>query len=106
MNKLMIDLIILLAISAIAGAAGQIFLKIGVNEVGIIKYPNISILFNNIFKVITNRFIITGLMFSAVAALSGIILLSQNNLNFIYPLCIAALFIFVLLFSKIFLKKT
>ena len=101
----MTNLIILLTIGAFAGAAGQIFLKIGVNEIGVIKYQGISLLLNSIFRVGTNYFIITGLFFSAIAAFSGIILLSQNNLNFVYPLSVGALFIAVLLFSKIFLKE-
>ena len=105
MNKLMINLLILLAIGTVAGATGQIFLKIGLNEIGVIKYSNLSLVFQSIIKIITNRFAITGFFFSAVAAFSGIALLSQNNLNFVYPLCVGTLFVTVLLFSKIFLKE-
>ena len=105
MNKLMANLIILLIIVATTGAIGQIFLKIGLNEIGIIKYSNISMLFNNVLKIITNRFAIAGLFFSIVAAFFGIILLSQNNLSFVYPLCVGTLFISVLLLSKLFLKE-
>ncbi len=105
MNKLMTNLIILLTISTIAGAVGQIFLKIGINEIGVVKYSNLSVVFQNIIKIITNRFAITGLFFSAIAVFFGIILLSQNNLSFIYPLCVGALFIAVLLLSKLFLKE-
>ena len=105
MNKKMISLIILLIIGTIAGAAGQVLLKIGINEIGAIKYSSLSVFFNIILKIITNRFVITGLMLSVVAAFSGIIMLSQNNLSFIYPLCVGALFITVLLMSKLFLKE-
>ena len=105
MNKIMANLIILLIIGTVAGAIGQIFLKVGLNEIGIIKYSNLSLIFQSIIKIITNRFVVTGLALSVVAAFSGIIMLSQNNLNFIYPLCVGALFITVLLFSKIFLKE-
>ena len=106
MNKQMISLIILLLIGTIAGAAGQVLLKIGINEIGIIKYSNISASLNIILKIITNRFVITGLILSVVAAFSGIIMLSQNNLSFIYPLGVGLLFVAVLIFSKIFLKET
>ena len=105
MNKLMTNLIILVIIGAAAGAVGQIFLKIGINEIGVVKYSNLSVVFQNIIKIITNRFAITGLFFSAIAVFFGIILLSQNNLSFIYPLCVGALFIAVLLLSKLFLKE-
>ena len=101
----MASLIILITIGAITGAIGQVFFKIGINEIGIIKYSDIPILLKNILKIITNRFVITGLAFSAIATFSGMILLSQNNLNFVYPLCVGALFVTVLLLSKLFLKE-
>jgi drug/metabolite transporter (DMT)-like permease len=105
MNKLITDLIILLAIGAIAGAIGQVLIKIGISEIGAIKYSNVPVLLKNILKIITNHFVIAGLVFSAIAAFSGMIMLSQNNLSFVYPLCVGALFITVLLMSKLFLKE-
>ena len=101
----MINLIILISAATIAGAIGQIFLKIGLNEIGIIKYTNLPAIFQSIVKIITNRFAMAGLFFSAAAAFFGIILLSQNNLSFVYPLCVGALFIAVLALSKLFLKE-
>ena len=105
MNKQMISLIILLLIGTLAGASSQALLKIGINEVGVIKFSNISVSLNTILKIITNRFVITGLILSVIAAFAGIMMLSQNNLNFIYPLGVGALFITVLIFSKLFLKE-
>lgn len=105
MNKQMISLIILLLIGTLAGALSQVLLKIGINEIGIIKFSNISVSLNTILKILTNRFVITGLILSVVAAFAGILMLSQNNLNFIYPLGVGALFITVLIFSKLFLKE-
>lgn len=105
MNKQMISLIILLLIGTLAGASSQVLLKIGINEIGAIKFSNISVSFNTILKIIINRFVIVGLALSVVAAFAGIMMLSQNNLNFIYPLGVGALFITVLIFSKLFLKE-
>jgi len=105
MNKIMTNLIILFIAGTIIGSIGQIFLKKGLIETGQIDM-NINILPYTIFKIITNKFVFLGILLSVFAAFIGLILLSQNNLSFIYPVGVGLLFITVLLLSKIFLKET
>ena len=94
MNKKMTALLlILMLISGAIGAAGQIFLKNGVMSGG------------GIIKLITNANIIIGLILSAIGAILWIFVLSKVNLSTGYPIAGGLFYIFLVIFSIVFLKE-
>ncbi|MBI4216767.1 MAG: EamA family transporter [Chloroflexi bacterium] len=77
---------ILLALLCVAlGVAGQISLKHGVVQAGGINFTGGQIL-PSLLKVVTNPFILLGLVFYAVSSMLWLEVLSNLNLSFAYPL--------------------
>ena len=104
MNKLMANLIILIIISAILGAGGQILLKKGVNEIGKINIK-MNTLPLTIFKLLTNKFIFLGLLLFVIGSFAWIFALSGVNLSIGYPIASGLLYISIITLSIIFLKE-
>lgn len=104
MNKKMINLIILLIIGSAIGATGQILLKTGVNELGLINITPTTLLYT-IFRILTNGFVFLGLLLSGIAAFTWIIVLSGNSLSFAYPLGTAFFCLAVLVLSIFLLRE-
>lgn len=95
--------IILIIITMSFLAASQIFYKKGMPEP--ISFSGIKSLYQIFKMLITNKYIIFGLLCSAIGAFSWIFLvIPNNNLSYIFP--IAAGIFYILLFSAahIFLK--
>jgi len=97
---------ILIFFSVVIGISGQIMLKKGLLEIGKINILEIKEIFFNIFKILTNKYVFSGLLLSGIAALFWISILSQSKLSISYPLCAGLLYIGLIFASKIFLQET
>ena len=89
--------IVYILIGIIFASFGQIFFKVGANNIG-------EISLSNILQMI-NFYIFIGLIFYALGSFFWIIALSKADLSFVYPF-IALTFIIVYILSVIFLKES
>ncbi len=85
--------IILVSVSTIFTAIAQLMLKIGTK--------NLSL---NFYRLITNYYLLAGILIYAVCAVALIISLKNGELSILYPL-VALGFVWVSVFSVIFLKE-
>ncbi|BAI60312.1 conserved hypothetical protein [Methanocella paludicola SANAE] len=92
MNKVIIDILI----GIVFASFGQLFFKVGANNVGEISFSNLLQLFN--------VYIIVGLILYAIGSVFWIIALSKADLSYVYPF-IALTFIVVYAFSILVLKE-
>lgn len=81
-NK-MTGIIILIVIF---GVGGQLLIKRGLSEVGIIELNSVNLILKSIVKIISNPLIVGGLVCSLVAAFFWLTALSRTELNYLYPL--------------------
>lgn len=92
--QIKISLILLVVFCALLGAIGQIFFKLSSKS------------FNfDIFSIMTNWKFLIGLFFYGIATILFIFALKQGNLSILYPI-IATSYIWVTIFSVIFLKES
>lgn len=103
LKKTMIGIIILVVIM---GVSGQLFLKMGLTEIGQIKLTNFETIARNIFKILTNQLVIVGIIFCAISAFFWLVVLSQTNLNFAYPLTGGFFYIVLFFASWLILKES
>lgn len=85
--------IFLVAFCALLGAIGQIFFKLGSKDFRL-----------DLFSMITNWELFTGLAFYGIATLLFVYSLKNNNLSILYPI-IASSYIWVTIFSMVFLGE-
>lgn len=81
-NK-MLGIILLIVI---LGVSGQLLIKKGMSEIGVIELSGANLIFKNIVKIISNPLVIAGLICSLIAAFFWLTALSRNDLNYLYPL--------------------
>lgn len=103
-NKIMLNIIILIIIGSFIGAGGQVLLKVGLKELGDISLE-INTLPTTLFKILTNKFVLLGLLLSAFAAIFWILSLSKINLSIGYIIGSGLFYFFVITLSIIFLKE-
>ncbi|MEK7110953.1 MAG: EamA family transporter, partial [Patescibacteria group bacterium] len=85
-----------------AAAIGQMILKIGMTQVGELKFSDGLI---NIFsRTFTNLYVLGGLAFFGVNALLWLVVLSREKLSFAYPM-VAFAYIVTILLSKFVLHE-
>lgn len=80
---------------------GQIFLKIGMDEIGKVE---LSQFLSLIMKVLTSPILIIGLLFYAVSAVLWMMVLSQVNLSYAYPF-LGLTYVAMLFLTKFFLQE-
>jgi len=96
----------LVMICIIFGAVGQILMKSGMAQIGEINDLEGFINLNTIFYIITNAYVLSGLLLYAVSAFLWLGALSILDVSYMYPLLslayvITAMFAFVLLKENI-----
>ena len=94
----------LVAICIIFGAVGQILMKVGMTHIGEIGGIGKLLNQNFIISLITNPFVIGGLLIYAVAAFLWLGALSNLNVSFMYPL-LSLGYILAALLGLVFLKE-
>ena len=96
--------LLLILVSVGLAVAGQVFLKVGMGQVGSIGSSSIANWQSTLFKVITTPQVWIGLLLYGLSALSWLIVLSRVDLSFAYPF--AALgYAAVVLVSWLYLKE-
>ena len=93
--------VIIVLVSILLGAFGQISLKQGLNKVKIIGARKILL---NFFKVFTNLFIILGIFLYAVSSLLWLFSMTRLDISFMYPL-VSLSYLITTIFAIIFLKE-
>ena len=79
------------------GVVGQVSMKKGMNDIGSIEIKNI--LSSKIFEVIFQKYVFIGMFFYVLASLVWLVVLSQAELSFAYPL-ISLGYIITAIFGK------
>lgn len=96
--------IFLILVSVSLAAIGQLCLKVGMNQVGVLGENLLKQPFVIILKVITNYQILVGLLLYALSAFSWLIVLSRVDLSFAYPF-VGLSYVIVVLLAFLFLKE-
>ncbi|MEK9171306.1 MAG: EamA family transporter [Patescibacteria group bacterium] len=98
----MLGRILSILIPVTAAAIGQMILKIGMTQVGELKFSDGLV---NIFsRTFTNLYVLGGLAFFGVNALLWLVVLSREKLSFAYPM-VAFAYIVTILLSKFVLHE-
>ena len=98
----MFNRVILILIPVTAAAIGQMILKIGITQVGEIKFSDGLI--NVFWKTFSNLYVLGGLAFFGANALLWLVVLSREKLSFAYPM-VAFAYIVTILLSKFILHE-
>jgi len=98
----MIGRILSILIPVTAAAVGQMILKIGMTQVGELKFSDG--LANIFWRTFTNLYVLGGLAFFGVNALLWLVVLSREKLSFAYPM-VAFAYIVTILLSKFILHE-
>lgn len=93
----MITRLLFIFIPVTAAAVGQMILKIGMNQVGVIQINNGIV--QSFVKMFTNPYVIGGLGFFGLNAFLWLIVLSREKLSFAYPM-VAFAYVVTILLSK------
>lgn len=96
--------LLLILVSICLAVVGQILLKIGMTQVGVIGSSSIVNWRETLLKVIVVPQVWLGLSFYVFSAISWLIVLSRVDLSFAYPF-VAVGYIAVLLISSIYLHE-
>jgi len=98
----MIGRILSILIPVTAAAIGQMILKVGMTQVGELKFSDGLV---NIFsRTFTNLYVLGGLAFFGANALLWLVVLSREKLSFAYPM-VAFAYIVTILLSKFVLHE-
>jgi len=90
--------VILIVLSCAAlGVVGQLLMKKGMNNIGTVNIKDVFSL--KVFPILFEKYVFVGFLIYVVASLLWLVALSQEELNFIYPL-IASGYIITAILSK------
>jgi multidrug transporter EmrE-like cation transporter len=90
--------VILIVLSCAAlGVAGQLLMKKGMSNIGTVNIKDVFSL--KVFPILFEKYVFIGFLIYVVASLLWLVALSQEELNFIYPL-IASGYIITAILSK------
>lgn len=93
--------IVIIIISVIFAAIGQVSWKLGMNQTGQLSTIN----FTALSSVLLNPFVLLGFAMYGLSTVFWLIALSKKDLSFVYPF-ISLTYIFVLVLSSIVLKES
>ena len=90
-------------LSLIFGIIGQLFLKAGMNKIGKINLLNKKVI-KILFKIFTQTYIIIGCVFFGISMIPWVVVLSNFDLSFAYPL-VSISYVFIALLSRLLFKE-
>ncbi len=99
----MINRFLLIFTPITIAAAGQLILKIGMNNIGMIDLKKTGII-NYFIKILQSPVVLIGLLFYGASALLWLIVLSKEELSFVYPL-VAFSYVITVILSMFILKE-
>jgi multidrug transporter EmrE-like cation transporter len=94
--------ILMLVLVVISNVSAQLLLREGMSD----KTLNKEISMNQIFSIISSKFIIGGLFFFGLSFVLYLYVLSKFEVSRIYPIITSANFALILLFSSLFIGET
>ncbi|MBE0477712.1 EamA family transporter [Candidatus Aerophobetes bacterium] len=94
---------VLIFISVLLGALGQVCMKSGMSHLGPISL-RFSTIFTTIFQMLSSPFVLLGLFLYAVSTIFWLTVLSRLDLSYAYPM-ISVSYALVLIFSWIFFQE-
>ena len=83
-RKMIIDILALVFISMALGSFGQVYIKMGLRNIGSFDLADIVTI--KLVSVLTNKNVILGLVFYGVATLLWFVVLAKSELSYAYPL--------------------
>lgn len=93
--------VLIMTLNSFMAAGGQLFLKLGMGEVSKMgKLPPMEFL----FRALTTPFVLLGVSIYGISLIIWLFIISKVDLSFAYSL-VALTFVFLLLFSRIFLHE-
>ena len=96
---------VLIVISVVIGLAGQMCLKLGMNQLGTLDLSGLGAIAPTLLRMFTTPLVVVGLACYAVSAVFWLVVLSREDLSFAYPL-LAMMYVLVPLASKYVLHET
>lgn len=107
MNKeeKMHKIFLLIFATVIVVLTGQLCLKKGVTEIGVIQVGSLSTLFQFIIKLLGNPLILIGVFFSGVGAFIWLMVLSRVDLSLAFPISGGIFYMLLFLVSRLILKE-
>lgn len=100
----MFQAFLILIISILLGVSAQLFLKRGVLDLGSLDF-SLNNFFGLISRISQNIWLIGGLFLFGISFLLWLFVLSRLKLSVAYPISTSLSFIFIALFSWLFLKE-
>ncbi len=96
--------IVLVFIGISIAVIGQLLLKTGMNQVGRIGVGSFDNVGGLVVRVGTNPYVLTGMVMYIVSSALWLIVLSREELSFVYPL-IGTSYLLVVLFAKLYFHE-
>lgn len=93
----------LILTSVVLSVFGQIFMKKGMTNVGAISLRDL--IGKRLFSVLFEKFVILGIVLYVTSAVFWLVVLSQAELSYAYPL-VGVSYVFTAILSKIFFKES
>jgi len=100
----MAKLLLILLIGLVFEAAGVVFLKKGVTQVGEVKQASVAEIVRVVKAGLTNPSVLLGVLFEALFFLCLLVLLAESDISFLWPLT-ALSFVLTTLAALIFLGE-
>jgi len=100
-GKMNVLFLVLICVSM--GVVGQLSMKKGMNIIGNIVVKDV--LSSRIFEILLQKYVFIGMIFYVLASLLWLVILSQEELSFVYPL-ISIGYIITAILSKLFFNES
>ena len=102
-KKMVIDVIALILISMTLGSFGQVYLKMGLRNIGTLDLKDLMT--EKLISIITDKNVILGIALYGVATLLWFVVLSKAELSYAYPL-IALSYVVTAILAKFYFNET
>ena len=97
------SVLILVSICVIIGVIAQLSMKRGMNTVGMVGLGDIFS--QKVFSIVTQKYVFIGIILYVLASLIWLVILSQAELSFVYPL-ISVGYVITAILSKLFFNES
>jgi len=97
--------VLLIGLVVLGGSAGDVFITKGMKQLGEISTLNVGRLFGIFGRAITNRYVLTGVLFMAVSYFSFLGALRLADLSLVLP-ATSVSFVITTIGARLFLKET
>src|SRR5271157_695447 len=102
-KKMVLNVIVLVLISMTLGSFGQVYLKMGLKNIGSLNLNDI--LTKKLVSVITDKYVLFGIALYGVATLLWFVVLSNAELSYAYPL-IGLSYVVTAVLAKFYFNET